>query len=170
MAALENDYLDLEEKIKAKACAACDEAIDSVRRATKAGEAVGAWFEKHSDDQECKGGRKHGLEVRASISRALVIGLSPRQVIPMLEMSKIDFGGHVQQIDFVRKMRRELRISVLTLAARAAADPKVRCVPHTFPAVSSVKISNASEFDFPGKVEADDPGRYESQRPRLRNR
>ena len=45
----------------------------------------------------------------------------------MLEMSKIDFGGHVPQIDFARKMRRELRIVSETLAAlRVALAGKCR--------------------------------------------
>ena len=117
---LEYALTELEDQMEAKNF---DNAVLGLERARAAQNDVDGDY----DEEKPKSGpaRKHTFEVRVAISSLLALGINPSAVIPALQVTNFLFPGGVPRLDFVRKMRRELRIMVLALAAATAADPAV---------------------------------------------
>ena len=117
---LEYALTELEDQMEAKNF---ENAVLGLERARAAQNDVDGDY----DEEKPKSGpaRKHTFEVRVAISSLLALGINPSAVIPALQVTNFLFPGGVPRLDFVRKMRRELRIMVLALAAATAADPAV---------------------------------------------
>ena len=115
----ENEVCEREEVL---AEAIVDQAMKDYERAQKGNDSVDEYLQ--SKTGEPRGGRQHSNQVRIAISKALALGLAPSQVVPMLRAGQVNFEGHEPKLDFVRRMRRELRVTIVTLAAAAAADPR----------------------------------------------
>ena len=100
-----------------------DNAVLGLKRARAAQSDVDGDY----DEEKPKAGpaRKHTFEVRVAISSLLALGINPSAVITALQVTNFQFPGGVPRLDFVRKMRRELRIMVLAMAAATAADHAV---------------------------------------------
>jgi len=117
---LEYAVLELEDKIEE---GQFQKAVSGMERARSAQADV----DEDYDEEKPKGApsRQHPFEVRVALSGFLALGINPSAVVPALKQVNFQFPGEVPRLDFVRKIRRELRVMVLALAAATAADPSV---------------------------------------------
>jgi len=127
LADLENAVFELEEKLEEEGFKKTVNGFERARaEQSKADGLIDELFEEESKVPGA--GRKHTFEVRVAIQNLLALGIAPSQVIPSLEVGNFPFPAGEPSLDFVRKMRRELRVVLLALAANTAADPSVRIV------------------------------------------
>jgi len=127
LADLENAVFELEEKLEEEGFKKTVNGFERARaEQSKADGLIDELFEEESKVPGA--GRKNTFEVRVAIQNLLALGIAPSQVIPSLEVGNFPFPAGEPSLDFVRKMRRELRVVLLALAANTAADPSVRIV------------------------------------------
>lgn len=107
---------------------------------------------------------KWGYEMRLRIMKLLIIGLSPAQIGPTIQVFNEE-PLILPSERFIRDLRGEMRIIVETLAARAAADPAVSCCVYGIREMTLMKLCEHAL----GYLEADRVRWYRKGRQRLRD-